>query len=57
MKNGKKTSAVIGLLIIVFAALAVAFFADAWGHTPRLREIPLVDSKLLQPDTVRESYS
>jgi hypothetical protein len=57
MKNGRKTSAVIGVLVAAFAALAVAFFVDAWGRIPHWPEIPLVDPELVQPDTVRESYA
>ena len=57
MKQNSGTSVVLGVLAVLFLALAGAFCLNLWGHSQPRLDIPLVDPKLLEPDTFRQSYA
>ena len=57
MKQNGRTSLVLGVLAVLFLALATAFALNLWGHLQAREDIPLVDPKLLVPDTFRQSYA
>ena len=57
MKNGGRTSLVLGALAVIFTGIFAAFLADLPGRPAPRPLIPLVDKSFLSTATVRISYS
>jgi len=57
MKQNGRTTVMLGILSVMFLSLTVAFCLNLWGHPHSRESIPLVDAKLLVPDTFRQSYA
>ena len=54
MKDDRKTATVLGVLIVAFLALAVAFHFNLWGRQAPLPDIPLVPTGGVNLETAAE---